>query len=168
MVEGSVWLVIAIFAILSLSFRSLGAGLLSVAANVMPLVLTFGVWAALVGQVGFSVAAVGAVAVGLIVDYATHFLAKYLRARRGEGASVEDAVRAAFASAGSAIAATTVILAAGFAVLATSAFKLNADLGLLTALAIVFALAVNLLLLPALLLALPRRGRDRAVLPAAA
>lgn len=168
MVEGAAWLVAAIFVILSLSFRSLGAGLLSVAANVIPLVLTFGVWAALVGQVGFSVAAVGAVAVGLIVDYATHFLAKYLRARRREGASVEDSVRYAFASAGSAIAATTVILAAGFAVLATSAFKLNADLGLLTALAIVFALAVNLLLLPALLLALPRRGRDRAALPAAA
>jgi predicted RND superfamily exporter protein len=168
MVEGAAWLVAAIFAILALSFRSVGAGLLSVVANVLPLALTFGVWAAAVGLVGFSVAAVGAVAVGLIVDYAVHFLSKYLRARRVDGASVEDAVRYAFATAGAAITVTTVILTAGFAVLATSAFKLNADLGLLTALAIVFALGVNLLVLPSLLLSLPRRGGDRIAAPAAA
>ncbi len=44
------------------------------------------------------------------------------------------------------------ILALGFAVLAASTFRINAEMGLLTALAIVIALAVDFLLLPALLL----------------
>ena len=53
---------------------------------------------------------------------------------------------------GLAIAVNTIILVVGFMVLTTSAFKLNADMGLLTAMAIVFALVLDFLLLPALLL----------------
>ncbi|MFM2043310.1 MAG: hypothetical protein RLY86_1886 [Pseudomonadota bacterium] len=167
MFEGAAWLVGAILVILALSFRSLGVGLISLVPNALPILATFGVWALLVGTVGFSVAAVGAVAVGLIVDYSVHFLAKYLRARREDGADVPDAVRYAFRTAGAAIFATTVILAAGFAVLATSTFKLNADLGLLTALAIVFAMLVNFLLLPSLFLTLAQRARRAASAPSA-
>ncbi|MEO0359461.1 MAG: MMPL family transporter [Pseudomonadota bacterium] len=110
------------------------------------------------GPVGFSVAAVGAVAVGLVVDFTVHFLAKYRRARLAEGADPAGAVGYAFKTAGAAIFATTVILAAGFSILAFSTFKLNADLGLLTALAVVASMLVNLALLPSLLLLLDRRA----------
>ncbi|MEL6125086.1 MAG: MMPL family transporter [Pseudomonadota bacterium] len=152
MFEGAAMLVVAIFVILSVAFRSVTIGAISVAQNALPILATFGLWALLVGTVGFSVAAVGAVAVGLVVDFTVHFLSKYLRARDTEGQSVDDAVRYAFRTAGSAIAATTLILAAGFAVLALSAFKLNADLGLLTAIAVLLAMFVNLFLLPSLFL----------------
>ncbi len=57
-----------------------------------------------------------------------------------------------FRTVGAAIAANAVILTLGFAVLAASTFRINAEMGLLTALAIVIALAVDFLLLPALLL----------------
>ncbi|MEM1372536.1 MAG: MMPL family transporter, partial [Pseudomonadota bacterium] len=127
--EGAIYLIGAIFVILALSFRSLRVGLVSLIPNALPLMTAFGVWALLVGVVGFSVAAVGAVAVGLIVDYTVHFLSKYLRARQVDGKSAEDAVRYAFETAGAAIFLTTVILVAGFAILVTSAFKLNADMG---------------------------------------
>jgi len=167
MFEGTAGLVAAILAILALSFRSLPAGLLSVAANALPIVATFGVWALLVGTVGFSIAAVGAVSVGLVVDFTIHFLARYLRVRRGDGADAAQAVRYALETAGTAIVLTTVILAAGFALLATSAFKLNADLGLLTAIAVVLAMLVNLVVLPSLLLVLERRGARRAAAAAA-
>ena len=56
-----------------------------------------------------------------------------------------------------AIIVNTVILAAGFLVMTASAFKLNVDLGLMTVLAIVFALILDFLLLPALLLLGKRR-----------
>ena len=46
----------------------------------------------------------------------------------------------------------TIILAAGFFVMTTSAFKMNVDLGLMTMLSIGFALILDFLLLPALLL----------------
>ena len=152
MFEGAAYLIIAIFVILAVSFRSLSVGAISILPNALPILTTFGVWALLVGTVGFSVAAVGAVAVGLVVDFTVHFLSKYLRARREDGQTIADAVRYAFRTAGAAIFVTTIILAAGFAVLVTSSFKLNADLGLLTALAVIFAMLINFLLLPSLFL----------------
>ena len=166
MFEGALYLIVAIFVILAIAFRSVTVGLISILPNALPILTTFGVWALLVGTVGFSVAAVGAVAVGLIVDFTVHFLSKYLRARREDRRSVEDAVRYAFHTAGTAIFVTTVILAAGFAVLVTSSFKLNADLGLLTALAVVFAMLINFLLLPSLFLAFRKRDRGVAPVPA--
>ncbi|MEM9723906.1 MAG: efflux RND transporter permease subunit [Pseudomonadota bacterium] len=158
--DGALYLIVAIFAILSLTFRSIGVGLVSLIPNALPLLTAFGVWALLVGVVGFSVAAVGAVAVGLIVDYTVHFLSKYFRARKSKGASVEEAVRYAFETAGVAIFLTTLILVAGFSILLTSSFKLNADLGLLTATAVILAMAINFTLLPALFL-LAERWRQR-------
>ena len=152
MFEGAAYLIIAIFVILAVSFRSLSVGAISILPTALPILTTFGVWALLVGTVGFSVAAVGAVAVGLVVDFTVHFLSKYLRARREDGQTIADAVRYAFRTAGAAIFVTTIILAAGFAVLVTSSFKLNADLGVLTALAVIFAMLINFLLLPSLFL----------------
>ncbi|MEL6451674.1 MAG: MMPL family transporter [Pseudomonadota bacterium] len=152
MFEGAIYLVLAIVAILSLTFGSLRVGLLSLIPNALPILITFGLWSAFVGTVGFSVAATGAVAVGLVVDFTVHFMAKYLRATRDKGQSVADGIRYAFDTAGTAILATTVILTAGFAVLLTSSFKFNADLGLLTAISIVMAMIVNFFLLPSLLM----------------
>ncbi|MEO0401937.1 MAG: MMPL family transporter, partial [Pseudomonadota bacterium] len=152
MFEGAIYLVLAIVAILSLTFGSLRVGLLSLIPNALPILITFGLWSAFVGTVGFSVAATGAVAVGLVVDFTVHFMAKYLRATRDKGQSVADGIRYAFDTAGTAILATTVILTAGFAILITSSFKFNADLGLLTAISIVMATIVNFFLLPSLLM----------------
>ncbi len=151
MLEGSLFLVSAIFLIMLVSFRSVGIGLLSVFLNVIPILATFGIWAVLVGTVGFSIAIVGAVAVGLVIDYTVHVTSKYMSARHHLGRSFENSIRYAFETAGTAIVATTVILAAGFGLLATSAFKVNADMGLMTAIAIVLAMCINFLVMPALL-----------------
>ncbi len=53
---------------------------------------------------------------------------------------------------GLALIANSIILAVGFAFLAFSTFKVNVEMGLMTAIAIVVALAFDFLLLPALLL----------------
>ena len=95
---------------------------------------------------------VASISLGIIVDDTVHFLTKYIRARREKEYSPEDAVRYAFRTVGAALVVNTLILVAGFLVLMTSTFKLNVDLGLLTAMAIVFALMLDFLLLPALLL----------------
>ena len=93
---------------------------------------------------------------GIVVDDTIHFLSKYLRARREKGLNSEDAVRYAFSSVGTALWFTTVTLVAGFAVLAFSTFKLNADMGVLTAIILIFALIADFLLLPPLLMKLDR------------
>ena len=152
MVAGTIAAVLAISVILMLALRSFSLGLLSLVPNGLPILATFGAWAILVGEVGFSVATVASISLGIVVDDTVHFLTKYARARRERKLSAEDSIRYAFKSVGTAIVVNTVILAVGFAVLMLSDFKVNADMGLLTSLAIVFALVLDFLLLPALLL----------------
>ena len=53
---------------------------------------------------------------------------------------------------GAVLVVTSLVLIAGFLVLAQSAFKLNADMGLLTAITIGFALLADFLFLPPLLM----------------
>ena len=78
---------------------------------------------------------------------------------REQGLSPEDAVRYAFKSVGLALVITTVVLAAGFLVLSLSPFKVNADMGLMTAITIVIALLVDFLFLPPLLMKLERKHK---------
>ena len=120
--------------------------------NGLPILTTFGAWALLVGTVGFSVATVASISLGIIVDDTVHFLSKYVRARDERALSIEDSIRYAFHNVGMPIVVNTIILSAGFFVMTTSAFKMNVDLGLMTLLSIGFALILDFLLLPALLL----------------
>ncbi len=158
MVGGTIAAIVAISLILMLALRSVGLGLLSLVPNGLPILATFGAWALLIGEVGFSVATVASISLGIVVDDTVHFLAKYARARRERDLSPEDSIRYAFRSVGTAIVVNTVILAIGFAVLTASNFKVNADMGLLTSIAIVLALVLDFLLLPSLLL-LRRDGK---------
>jgi predicted RND superfamily exporter protein len=159
MVTGTIVAIIAIALIMMFALQSLRLGLLSLIPNGLPILTTFGAWALLVGTVGFSVATVASISLGIIVDDTVHFLSKYLRARNERALSIEDSIRYAFHNVGIAIVVNTIILAAGFFVMTTSAFKMNVDLGLMTMLAIGFALILDFLLLPALLM-LGKRTQD--------
>lgn len=57
-----------------------------------------------------------------------------------------------FRHVGKAMAVSTLVLAAGFGTLIFSSYELNAQMGLLTTITILFALFGDLLLLPSLLL----------------
>ena len=159
MVTGTIVAIIAIALIMMFALQSLRLGLLSLVPNGLPILTTFGAWALLVGTVGFSVATVASISLGIIVDDTVHFLSKYVRARNERALNIEDSIRYAFHNVGIAIVVNTIILAAGFLVMTTSAFKMNVDLGLMTMLAIGFALILDFLLLPALLL-LGKRTQD--------
>ena len=152
MIYGTIFAIVAISLIMILTLRSLSLGLLSIVPNALPILVTFGIWAILVGEVGFSIAAVASISLGIIVDDTVHFLTKYLRARNEHGYNTEDAIRYAFDTVGVALIVNTIVLSLGFAVLTYSTFKLNVDLGLMTLIAIIAALIIDFLLLPALLL----------------
>ena len=159
MVTGTILAIAAIAVIMMFALQSVRLGVLSLVPNGLPILTTFGAWALLVGEVGFSVATVASISLGIIVDDTVHFLSKYVRARNERGLTVEDSIRYAFRNVGVAIVVNTIILTVGFLVMTTSAFKMNADLGFMTVLAIVFALILDFLFLPALLL-LGKRDRD--------
>jgi predicted RND superfamily exporter protein len=167
MVTGTIVAILAIALIMVFALQSLRLGLLSLVPNGLPILTTFGAWALLVGTVGFSVATVASISLGIIVDDTVHFLSKYVRARNERRLSIEDSIRYAFHNVGIAIVVNTIILAAGFFVMTTSAFKMNVDLGLMTMLAIGFALILDFLLLPALLL-LGKRQSEASKTPEAA
>ena len=162
MLVGTMVVLFAISAILLLALRSLRLGLISIVPNLVPAVLGFGVWGLTVGQVGLSLSVVVAMTVGIVVDDTVHFLSKYLRARREYGQGPEEAVRYAFGTAGHALVTTTVVLVAGFLIFAFSPFVPTAQVGVLTAMIIAFALIADLSLLPALLTAVDRRFAERA------
>jgi predicted RND superfamily exporter protein len=146
----------AISLLLLPGLRSWKFGLLTLIPNLVPLGMAFGVWALVNGEIIFTMAVVINMVVGIIVDDTIHFLSKYLRGRREYRLAPEAAIRYAFHEAGSAMIVTTAILASGFAILATSSFLPNATMSLLTTIAILIALPVDLLLLPLLVLWIDR------------
>ncbi len=157
MIEGSLFALILISILLGFALRSVKFGLISLLPNLMPASIAFGIWGLAVGEVGLGLSVVMGVTLGIIVDDTVHFLSKYIRARREKNLSSEDAVRYSFASVGKALWVTTMVLVAGFLVMATSSFKVNADMGLLTAVTILIALIVDFFFLPPLLMLLKSR-----------
>ena len=152
MIGGNIVAVVLISIIMMIALRSVNFGLLSLIPNIAPLIMTFGIWALFVGEVGMAAATVSATSLGIIVDNTVHILTKYQRAREELALSIEDAIRYTFDTVGAAVVANALILALGFSVLMYSSFKITGDMGTLTALAIIIALVVDLLLLPALLM----------------
>ena len=133
------------------ALRSVRLGVISLVPNIAPAIIGFGLWALISGEINLGLSVVVTLTLGIVVDDAVHFLSKYQRARK-EGQSAEQAVRYAFHTVGRALWITTVVLVAGFSVLALSGFRLNADMGLLSAIVIFIALVVDFILLPILLM----------------
>ncbi len=152
MITGNVIAILAIAVVMMIALKSARLGILSIVPNGLPIVAAFGAWAFMVGTVGFSVAAVASVSLGIVVDDTVHFLSKFVRGIREKGYDTAGAIKYAFEMVGMALIVNTVVLVIGFSYLATSHFKINADLGLLTALAIMLALLFDFLFLPALML----------------
>ena len=152
MLTGTSVALVLISVILIFALRSLKIGLVSLIPNLAPAAMGFGLWGLLVGEVGLGLSIVAGMTLGIVVDDTVHFLSKYLRARREQQLDPPDAVRYAFSTVGTALLVTTLVLIAGFAVLTQSPFKLNSDMGLLTAITIAFALLADFLFLPPLLM----------------
>jgi len=157
MLTGTTLALLLISFILVFALRSWRIGIISVVPNLVPAGMAFGLWGLLVGQVGLALSVVTGMTLGIVVDDTVHFLSKYLRARREEKLSSEDAVRYAFHTVGTALWTTSVVLIAGFLVLTQSPFELNSGMGLLTAITIGLALLADFLLLPTMLMTLDKK-----------
>jgi len=165
MLSGTALAFVVISMTLVLALRSFKLGFISLVPNLVPAIIAFGIWYLAVGQVGMEGSIITATSLGIIVDATVHFLSKYLRARRERKENVEQAIRYAFSTVGTALWVTAAILIIGFAVLAQSVFSVNQVMGLLTAIAIAAALVTDFLLLPPLLMLI---DRDKQKAPQAA
>lgn len=136
--------------------RSIRLGLFAMIPNVVPIAMGMG-FMRLVGiALDAGTVMIAGIALGLVVDDTIHFLVR-LRRHGEAGKSMEEGIAATMAEAGRPIMFTSVILACGFAVMGFGSFTPNVNFGLVSAVVILFALAADLLLLPAALLAIRPR-----------
>jgi hypothetical protein len=154
MLFGTAMALILISLLLAFALRSVRYGVISLLPNFIPASVGFGLWYFIDGQIGLALSVVAGMTLGIVVDDTVHFLTKYKHARDQYGKNAEEAVKYAFSSVGRALWITTLVLVAGFMVLAQSTFTLNSDMGLLTAVTIAVALIVDFLFLPPLLMML--------------
>ncbi len=161
MLMGTTIALILISFIMILALRSFKLGLASMVPNLVPAAMGFGIWGLLVGEVGLGLSIVTSMTLGIVVDDTVHYMTKYKRARTEKGYSPEQAVRYAFISVGRALLVTSVVLVAGFLILAMSSFKLNSGMGALTALVISLALLADFLLLPTLLMKIEEKSNEK-------
>ena len=136
--------------VMLLIFRSIKMIPLFIIPNVLPIILVIGVMGWLGISIDIGVAISGAIILGIAIDDTIHFLIKYTQARK-EGLSLQEALAYVMHYAGSAMILTTVVLSSAFIVFVFSQFMLNAHFGLITAVALLIALVIDLLLLPALI-----------------
>jgi predicted RND superfamily exporter protein len=139
-----------IFAVLVLFFRSWRVGLISLIPNLLPLTMTLAMMPALGYDLNTSSVIIFTISIGLAVDNTIHFVAR-LRDVRPEHPDLNEAIRAAFSSAGRAIIASNVLLMIGFSVLFLSDFEPTRRVATLTVITILSALIAAVLVLPALL-----------------
>ncbi|MDF3835358.1 MMPL family transporter [Cupriavidus basilensis] len=163
--EGYVLQILLISVVIGVLLKSFKMGVISLIPNVIPSLLAFGLWGALVGQIGLSVSVVAVLTYGIIVDDTVHSIFKYHRARRGLGMESRRAIEYVYSTSAISIFATTLVLVLGFGVLMFSNFDLNADLGIMSGLTIGIAALVDLLLVPPLLFAFDNEWQQRRAQP---
>jgi len=156
------WAIVIIVVLMALLFSSVRILVVALIPNLVPLLVTAGIMGFLGIPIKPSTMLVFGIALGIAVDNAIFFLARYrleVKLSKGDLAqSVDNAIREV--SVG--IIYTSVVLVAGFSMFAFSRFGGIQALGLLTTITLLTAMLTNLLVLPSLVLSLNRRIMSKA------
>ena len=99
---------------------------------------------------------VAPIAIGIAVDDTIHLLNQYALQRRAGQTSLK-AIQSAMRAVGRPVITTTAALSLGFLTMLSSSFQSVANIGLLSAIAVLGALVADLLVLPALIAVAARR-----------
>jgi predicted RND superfamily exporter protein len=113
-------------------------------------------------KINLITAMIAAIAIGVGVDYATHFTVRFIEEFEHEPSRF-PALRRAGEGTGGALAISAATSMTGFLVMATAPMPMFVTFGVLTAVMIAFSLLVSLLVLPSLLLLITpsRKGEER-------
>ncbi|RAL23515.1 hypothetical protein DL240_04970 [Lujinxingia litoralis] len=139
-----------IFGLLTVVFRSLKIGLISLIPNALPLLMTLGYmgWAGI--NINTTTIIIFAISLGIAVDDSIHFFARFIE-ELPQSASLKEAILNTYFGAGRAILLTSVLLLIGLSVLTLSDFVPTQQFGILTGMTIAGALVADLVILPVLL-----------------
>lgn len=149
LIRGLVLAFLIVGLIVGLMYRSLKMIIIALIPNMLPLVMV----AAVMGFAGInlkvSTSIIFTIAFGIAVDDTIHFVSR-LRLELAKGKSLQYALKRTFIGTGKAIIITSLILIAGFLSLIMSSFNGTFYTGVLLSMALLFAVIVDLLLLPVL------------------
>ena len=148
----------AVAFIAGLMFRSWKMVIITLVPNVIPLLLVGGIMGAMGISLKLTTSVIFTVAFGIAVDDTIHFVSK-LKMELAKGRSTLYAIKRVYFSTGKAIIITTLVLISGFATLLLSSFGGTFYIGLFVGLTLLFALVVDLTLLPVLILLFYRKER---------
>ncbi|OFZ26804.1 MAG: hypothetical protein A2381_06595 [Bdellovibrionales bacterium RIFOXYB1_FULL_37_110] len=137
--------------LMAIFFKSIKLGILSMIPNVMPPLIGAGFMTLAGIHIDVGTILITSVCLGIAVDDTIYFLANYNRLTRS-GISSYDAVFDIFQNTGSALIWTTVTLVVGFGCFLFGSFIPNVHFGVMTAIILGFALILDLVLTPAILL----------------
>jgi predicted RND superfamily exporter protein len=145
-----------------LVMRSIKYALVSMVPIILVVAWLYGFMYLMDYKINVITATIAAIAVGIGIDYATHFTMRFRQEFVGEPSRF-PALRRAGVGTGGALAVSAATSVTGFLVMAVSPMPMFATFGVLTAVMVFLALAVSLLVLPSLLLFVTpsRRGEER-------
>ena len=158
-IESFLYAFALIGAMMCFIFRSLKTGMLSMVPNLWPILLTLGAMGWLGIPLDYNKVMIASVAMGIAVDDTIHFVSRCHHEFTERG-NYAEALAAAMADVGHAVAVTSLVLVLGFMVNVFSVLDANAKSGILLATTIATALLADLLLTPALLLTLQPFGPE--------
>lgn len=151
--------IVIIMILMSVLFRSVWLGLISMIPNAFPLLITMAVVGYLGIDIRVSTAVVFSISLGIAVDDTIHVLVRFLEEVRRPNSDYEQAMLRAIHGAGRGVVFTTVMLCIGFGTLTLSDFTAVRELGMLGGVTLVSALVGDLLVLPLVILWLRPRAR---------
>ncbi len=151
LLQGLVLAFLVVVIIVGLIFKSAKMVVLALIPNILPLLFIGGLMGFLGIDIKVSTSIIFTIAFGIAVDDTLHFINK-LKIELNKEKPLALAVRNAFISSGKAIIITSVILFTGFISLVGSSFLGTFYVGLLVSLTLLFAVVVDLFLLPLLIL----------------
>ncbi|MSR56411.1 MAG: hypothetical protein EXS05_01905 [Planctomycetaceae bacterium] len=144
------WGAAGIIAMMTIAYRSLRIGLISLVPNLLPIALVIGAMGWLDLPVNIGTAMISSVSMGLTVDASIFYISAFRRMQR-QGMDFSAALRATQHDIGRALIYSNIALLLGFLVLTLSHFIPLVYFGFLVSVAMLGGLAGNLVLLPLLL-----------------
>ncbi len=148
--------ILSISALMAVLFKSLRIIVISMIPNIIPLLFTAGIMGYFEIPLKPSTLLVFGIALGITVDNAILFLAKYRQELKMHNWDIKHAILLSLRETGLGIFYTSMILFFGFIMFVFSQFGGTKALGMLVSLTIMVGMATNLIILPALLLSLEK------------
>jgi uncharacterized protein len=146
----SILLALAIILVMMFFLFGLKGGMISIFPNVFPIIFFLGLMGVLGIGLNMATSIIAAITIGIVVDDTIHVFYSFKREMK-TGIGGDLAIRNTLLKTGSALSTTSLVLALGFGILAFSTSKFITDFGLMSASAIVAALAGDLFISPIVL-----------------